>query len=89
MKCKFEGCEKPSKNLGLCVGHYTQVNRGQELRPLRQYNRTPYKDDDGKVCTKCNEYRKYELYYDNPRTQDGKHSRCSVCWPRYHQKLTT
>ncbi len=89
MKCKFEECDKPAKGLGLCTSHYSQQRRGHELTPLRGYNRSPYKDENGKVCTKCNEYRKWDEFYDNPKTTDKKHSRCSVCWPRYPRKLTT
>ena len=33
--CSFDGCKQSQKALGLCVGHYTQYRRGQELRPLR------------------------------------------------------
>lgn len=32
--CAFEGCEKPYFNRELCAGHYYQVLRGEELRPL-------------------------------------------------------
>lgn len=34
-ECRFEGCLKPAKHLGLCQGHYTQWRRNQPLRPLR------------------------------------------------------
>lgn len=35
--CSFEGCTNPShiKSTGHCSGHYGQVHRGEELRPLR------------------------------------------------------
>ena len=33
--CSFEGCEKPSRNHGLCIGHNTQRYKGKPLVPLR------------------------------------------------------
>jgi hypothetical protein len=33
--CSFPGCIKPSRKLGLCVGHYEQQRSGRALRPLR------------------------------------------------------
>lgn len=32
--CGYLGCEKPSRCLSLCVGHYGQTRRGVELKPL-------------------------------------------------------
>lgn len=32
--CTFEGCGKPHKARGLCVGHLAQIDRGAELAPL-------------------------------------------------------
>lgn len=34
MTCSFEGCDKPSRALGLCNGHYMQQYRNRELEPL-------------------------------------------------------
>lgn len=33
--CAFEGCDRLIRARGLCAAHWTQQNRGQELRPLR------------------------------------------------------
>jgi hypothetical protein len=33
--CTFDGCEKYVRQLGLCSGHYSQLKRGTELKPLR------------------------------------------------------
>ena len=32
--CSFEGCDRVRIAKGLCRGHYTQLNRGWELKPL-------------------------------------------------------
>lgn len=37
--CRFADCSHPAKGLGLCVGHYDQVSRGLELRPLHDRER--------------------------------------------------
>ena len=34
--CGFEGCWQKHYASGLCKGHYTQMRRGQELRPLQR-----------------------------------------------------
>ena len=33
--CSFEGCYKPARAKGLCVGHRRQEQRGKELTPPR------------------------------------------------------
>lgn len=33
--CSFEGCDDPVRAKGLCMGHYSQQNRGEHLRPKR------------------------------------------------------
>ena len=38
-ECRFEGCEKKVRALGLCSGHYGQQNRGKPLTPLRRRQR--------------------------------------------------
>lgn len=35
--CSFEGCPKPIRAKGYCVGHYCQLNRGQPLREIRRH----------------------------------------------------
>lgn len=39
--CAFGECEKAVWAKGLCTGHDWQRRMGQELRPLREYGRTP------------------------------------------------
>jgi hypothetical protein len=34
-ECSFEECSKPARNKKLCNGHYTQMQRGKDLTPLR------------------------------------------------------
>lgn len=33
--CSFPGCDKPRSARGVCGGHYQQLAKGNELRPLR------------------------------------------------------
>ena len=33
--CSFDGCGKPVRAKGLCIGHWKQQHKGQQLRPLR------------------------------------------------------
>lgn len=37
--CNFEGCDRIQETRGLCHSHYDQMNRGEELRPLRTYGK--------------------------------------------------
>lgn len=34
--CKFDGCDRTSRTRQYCEGHYRQLKRGAELKPLRQ-----------------------------------------------------
>lgn len=34
-ECTFEGCDRSQIAKGLCPSHYRQLNRGEELKPLR------------------------------------------------------
>lgn len=43
MTCVFEGCDRLAKTRGYCGGHYNQLWKGQELRPLIRYY---YKDPE-------------------------------------------
>lgn len=42
-------------------------------------NSTTYRDEHGKVCTKCGEYKLYDQYYRNRNVKDGKASECKAC----------
>lgn len=44
--CSFEGCGLPAHSKGLCSGHRIQRDKGQELRPLREFLICP----DGSIC---------------------------------------
>lgn len=43
MTCEYEGCERETRsaNAEWCEGHYYQLRRGTELRPLKPYVRGP------------------------------------------------
>lgn len=34
--CAFEGCDRPAETRGYCGGHYSQFNRGVEMKPLQK-----------------------------------------------------
>lgn len=41
--CTFDGCDRPHVAKGYCGGHYSQLNRGETLRPLTgKRNRRPH-----------------------------------------------
>lgn len=35
MNCKLEFCDQKSSARGMCVGHYAQLRKGKELKPLK------------------------------------------------------
>lgn len=43
MACSFPECGKKVLAKGLCVGHYSQLSRGGELRPLKQISPAGYR----------------------------------------------
>lgn len=43
--CQFDGCGREPRTRGYCHAHYTQLKRGQELRPLRVRH-----ENAGKPC---------------------------------------
>lgn len=51
--CTFPECANPEFNPGVCAGHYYQLNRGEELRPL--FQRFPCKANG---CSKTYPIRK-------------------------------
>jgi hypothetical protein len=75
MKCAFETCEREAVTKGLCSGHYQQQRRGAELKPLRVFTK---RDENGKVCTKCSEYKKYAEFYKN--TNGVWFAECRGCY---------
>lgn len=38
-----------------------------------------FRDENGKVCTKCKEYKPYEKFYAEKTAKDGRQSRCAQC----------
>lgn len=74
--CTFEGCEAEVICKGLCWSHYKQQLKGKELKPrLREIRR----DAEGKECRSCKTYKKYEEFYANPNTKDGRQTLCKPC----------
>ncbi|WP_328691422.1 HNH endonuclease [Streptomyces phaeochromogenes] len=75
--CSFEGCENPAGSNGLCRSHYMQQYLGKELTPLRK-KVMALVDDNGRVCTECDEYKTYENF---TKTSGGDRyrSKCRAC----------
>lgn len=79
MKCKFEGCERTPRAKGYCTGHYQQYLAGLTMKPLKP-NRRLHIDEEGRVCTRCDEYKPWsEFYRIKHDTFDGYRSKCKVC----------
>jgi len=78
--CSYEPCEKSAEALGLCMGHYQQQYRGAALTPLRS-NQHLRRDDQGKVCSACRDYKEWDNYYGKSR------SMCKPCLSRYNTKV--
>ena len=78
--CSYEPCEKAVDALGLCVGHYQQQYRGQALIPLRK-NQHLHRDEQGRVCSTCQEYKPWSAYYGKSRCM------CKPCLSRYNTKV--
>lgn len=57
-ECAFEGCDKPSRFINLCRGHYTQQYNGKELRPLIVYT-----FQESKLCPTCDTVKGRDGYY--------------------------
>lgn len=45
--CTYEGCGRKHYGRGYCAGHYRQLERGYELKPLIE----PYGKEDAERCT--------------------------------------
>lgn len=82
--CKFDGCDKPSNNLGLCDGHYEHHRRGQELRPLmprRASKSTAIRNGRGeKHCPICDTWRPESDFNVATANYDGLSHLCKSCY---------
>lgn len=78
-QCVFEGCTNKRTARGYCRGHYAQLSRGKELKPLRNYNAASRIDEDGRDCTKCGIYKPWSEFYELKTGINGKSPRCSEC----------
>lgn len=78
-QCTFPDCNRKVRARGLCVSHYRQYNKGQELKPLRDYTVYPAMPNGKKVCTHCERIKdEQEDFY---RRAGGilPHSWCKDC----------
>jgi len=78
--CAFEKCERKAKSkLGkdgdgpaYCQTHYVQYHKNGTMTPIRSYTKAP-RDEKGRVCTGCGQYKEYSEYYDSVR------AKCKEC----------
>ncbi|MFD8618283.1 hypothetical protein [Streptomyces sp. NPDC059513] len=73
--CAFEGCDREATTKGHCKTHNKQLWDGKELKPIRR-RIIAFQDENGRVCTECNEYKTYDYFTLNsngkPRSKCGK-----------------
>lgn len=87
--CSFESCDKPIKGKGLCTGHYKQLHRGEELRPLGK--RTSPKELERlraqglKKCSDCDRVKPLEEFRKDKSTKDGRNYQCKACEAEYRK----
>jgi len=62
-ECTFGGCDRQVYAVGLCRPHYIQRRKGNNLTPIRQYNRV---HDGKKKCTRCGEVKTLDNYTFTP-----------------------
>ena len=81
--CKYEGCSRKHVGKGLCDAHRKQMERGKELAPIRQRNKTCAFDE----CGRKHYARSYCLqhYRQNRRGVEIKVIRK---WVRKQEELT-
>lgn len=75
-ECEFDGCDRPKSGKGLCRSHYLQQWHGRPLTPLRKLV-IAYKDEFGRVCTKCGRFKEWSEYY--VRANGIPRSQCKPC----------
>lgn len=76
-KCIFDGCVNDKAVKGYCRGHYAQLSKGKELKPLRTY--ATKVTEPGRTCTGCGEYKVWDEFYDHSNGINGKSPRCKSC----------
>jgi DNA-directed RNA polymerase subunit RPC12/RpoP len=79
-ECNYEPCHKKATAKGYCGSHYRQLQKGQELRPLRQYKRYPVPGPGKKICTVCERVKVVEDFYmkANGKTRYAECKECSI-----------
>lgn len=81
--CSFEGCERKHYCKGLCLGHYRQQRRGEELRPLRKQiskaEAERLRAQGLKKCSNCDQVKPFEEFRKDKSTKDGREYRCKAC----------
>ena len=87
--CSFEGCDKPPKSSKqpLCVGHYAQQRRGQELRPLQtsKAEADRLRAQGLKQCCDCHQIKPFEEFNRNKSSKDGRNPRRRACQAEYYK----
>lgn len=78
-KCIFDGCVNDKAVKGYCRGHYAQLTKGKELRPLRTYATRIPASETGRTCTKCSEYKPWDEFYDHINGINKKAPSCKSC----------
>lgn len=81
-ECSFIGCTRPRKYAadGLCQSHGRQRDRGEVLRPLRQWNSRKVAVPDGeRVCSGCREPKPDADFYASANVADGMSAQCKTC----------
>ena len=83
-KCHLSYCDRESTVMArtakvkVCASHYNQDWAGKPFTPLR-VNKHLHRDDNGRVCTQCEEYKEWSEFYDRSPKGTGKQQRCKVC----------